>query len=229
MMRRRRTGRGCLAEDPNGAAMDAATRSGKVDGNVPHPVVSRKLWLSKIKAGLEATAGTDCVLIARTEAKLELGLDEAIERCVLAAELGAEMTYVHALRTLDECRKVAEALPGWKMFGDVATLDGVASHDIVPLPDRSFRAADTATSRAFLASSGASALAAETGDWPGTRIAASVNGIDLSRPSSTLLLSRMSNRTLKPHPHVGALPPSALQQNFLRGFQPPKLKAARKL
>jgi methylisocitrate lyase len=108
-----------------GRAMDAATRAGLVDGNIPHPVVPRELWLGKIKAGLDACAGTDCVLIARTEAKLELGLDEAIERCVRAAELGAEMTYVHGLRTLDECRKVARALPGWKMFGDIATIDGV--------------------------------------------------------------------------------------------------------
>lgn len=119
-----------------GPDMEAATRAGKVDGNVPHPVVSQELWLSKIKAGLDATAGTDCVLIARTESKLELGLDDAIERCVKAAELGAEMTYVHALRTLDECRKVAAALPGWKMFGDVATVNGVPFvelDDIAPL------------------------------------------------------------------------------------------------
>ena len=108
-----------------GAAMDAATRSGRVDGNVPHPVVSQELWLSKIKAALDACAGTDCVVIARTESKLELGLDDAIERCARAAELGAEMTYVHALRTLEECAKVAKVLPGWKMFGDVATIDGV--------------------------------------------------------------------------------------------------------
>ena len=108
-----------------GRAMDAATRAGRVDANVPHPVVPRELWLSKIKAGLDACSGTDCVIIARTESKLELGLDDAIERSLQAAELGAEMTYVHALRTLDECRKVAQILPGWKMFGDIATLDGV--------------------------------------------------------------------------------------------------------
>lgn len=108
-----------------GRAMEAATRAGKVDGNVPHPVVSQDLWLAKIKASIEAVAGTDCVIIARTESKLEKGLDDAIERCLRAAELGAEMTYVHGLRTLEECRKVNDALPGWKMFGDVATVDGV--------------------------------------------------------------------------------------------------------
>jgi 2-methylisocitrate lyase-like PEP mutase family enzyme len=104
--------------------MEAATLAGKVDGNVEHPVISQDLWLAKIKAGLDACSGTDCVMIARTESKLEKGLDDAIERCVRAAELGCEMTYVHGLRTLEECQKVARALPGWKMFGDVATVDG---------------------------------------------------------------------------------------------------------
>jgi 2-methylisocitrate lyase-like PEP mutase family enzyme len=108
-----------------GRAMEAATLAGKVDGNVKHEVVSQDLWLAKIKAGIEACAGTDCVIIARTESKLEKGLDDAIERCLRAEKLGAEMTYVHGLRTLEECRKVAAVLPGWKMFGDVATVNGV--------------------------------------------------------------------------------------------------------
>ena len=108
-----------------GRAMEKATLEGKVDGNVPHEVISQELWLAKLKAALDACAGTDCVVIARTESKLEKGLDDAIERCVKATELGCEMTYVHALRTLDECKKVAAALPGWKMFGDVATVNGV--------------------------------------------------------------------------------------------------------
>jgi 2-methylisocitrate lyase-like PEP mutase family enzyme len=108
-----------------GRAMEAATLAGKVDGNVPHEVVPQDLWLAKIKASIEACAGTDCVVIARTESKLEKGLDDAIERCVRAEALGAEMTYVHGLRTLDECKKVAAELPGWQMFGDVATVNGV--------------------------------------------------------------------------------------------------------
>lgn len=121
-----------------GRAMEAATRAGKVDGNVPHPVVSQELWLAKIKASLEAVDGTDCVIIARTESKLEKGIDNAIERCVRAEELGAEMTYVHGLRTLDECRKVNDALPGWKMFGDVATVDGVPFVTLAEIADLGF-------------------------------------------------------------------------------------------
>ena len=107
-----------------GRDMEKATLEGKLDGNVRHEVVSKELWLAKIKASLDAVEGTDCVIIARTESKLELGLDDAIDRCLRAEALGAEMTYVHGLRTLDECEKVAKVLPGWKMFGDIAVVNG---------------------------------------------------------------------------------------------------------
>jgi 2-methylisocitrate lyase-like PEP mutase family enzyme len=105
--------------------MRAAAQAGGIDGNVPHEALDRKAWLSKISAALEATADTDCLVIARTESKLGVGFEEAIERCLLATELGAEMTYIHGLGTLDECRRVAEVLPGWKMFGNVGTRGGV--------------------------------------------------------------------------------------------------------
>lgn len=99
-------------------------RGGAADGTMTHPTVSRKLWLAKTKAALEACDGSDCMLIARTECKLQDGLDEAIERCLLARELGAEMTLIIGLMTLEEGKKVAERDTGWKMWPDVGTTDG---------------------------------------------------------------------------------------------------------
>jgi methylisocitrate lyase len=92
---------------------------------ISHPTVSRDAWLQKVRAGLDACEGTDCLLIARTEAKLTLGLDEAIERCARALELGAEMTLIIGLKNIDECRQVAAQVPGWKMYPDVASTHGV--------------------------------------------------------------------------------------------------------
>ncbi len=100
-------------------------RGGAADGTMTHPTVSRKLWLAKTKAALEACAGTDCMLIARTECKLQDGLDEAIERCLLARELGAEMTLIIGLMNIEEAKKVSENVPGWKMWPDVGSTDGV--------------------------------------------------------------------------------------------------------
>lgn len=100
-------------------------RGGASDGTMNHPTVSRAEWLSKIKASLEATAGTDCMVIARTECKLRDGLDEAIERCLLARELGAEMTLIIGLMNIEEAEKVAKYVPGWKMWPDVGSTNGV--------------------------------------------------------------------------------------------------------
>lgn len=99
-------------------------RGGAADTTMTHPAVSRKIFLAKTKAALEACADSDCMLIARTESKLQYGLEEAIERCMLAEELGAEMTLVIGLMNLEEGKKVAEALPGWKMWPDVGSRDG---------------------------------------------------------------------------------------------------------
>ncbi len=100
-------------------------RGGAQDGTITHPTVSRKVWLAKVKASLEAAAGTDCMVIARTECKLQQGLDEAIERCLLAEELGAEMTLIIGLINQDEAEKVGEHVKGWKMWPDVGSTNGV--------------------------------------------------------------------------------------------------------
>lgn len=103
----------------------AQLRGGAADGTMVHPTVARKNWLAKVKASLEACSGSDCMLIARTESKLQYGLDEAIERCILAEELGAEMTLVIGLMNLEEGKKVAENIKGWKMWPDVGSTNGI--------------------------------------------------------------------------------------------------------
>lgn len=100
-------------------------RGGAADGTITHPAVSRKVWLAKTKASLEACKDSECMLIARTESKLQYGLDEAIERCLLAEELGAEMTLIIGLMNLEEAQKVSEHVKGWKMWPDVGSKDGI--------------------------------------------------------------------------------------------------------
>jgi 2-methylisocitrate lyase-like PEP mutase family enzyme len=94
------------------------------DKHIEHPVVSRQAWLSKIKAALEACEGTDCMVIARTEAKLELGIEEAIERALLAREIGAEMTLIIGTSSEEEAHLVGTKVPGWKMWPDVMSRNG---------------------------------------------------------------------------------------------------------
>ena len=94
-------------------------------GVKPYQVFPTEHWLAKVKAALAAIEGTDCMLIARTECRPLYGLDEAIDRCARAADLGAPMTLINRLYNIDECRKVAERIPGWKMYPDVIATNGV--------------------------------------------------------------------------------------------------------
>lgn len=93
-------------------------------------VVSKKVWLSKIKAALDACAGTECLVFARTEAKTAHGIDEAIERALLARELGAEMTCIIGITTMEDAEYVAKYVPGWKMWPDVMSRKGIPDVDL---------------------------------------------------------------------------------------------------
>lgn len=91
-----------------------------------HSVVSKESFLSKIKAALEACKNTECMVIARSEAMLVpgLGLEEAIDRCVAARALGAEITMVIGLKTIEQAKTVALRDKGWKMWPDIGVTDG---------------------------------------------------------------------------------------------------------
>lgn len=93
----------------------------------PSPVLDERDWLARTEAALEAIKGTDAMLIARTHAYSSLGLEAAIDRAVKATEMGAEMTYVsipHWQNNYETCKRIAERLPGWKMYGDIFSKDG---------------------------------------------------------------------------------------------------------
>ena len=120
--------KGCTLDDTTGIRgwnrWGFAMMKGYQDGDIDHATVSRDCWLAKVKAALAAAEGTDFVVIARTECKLKFGLEEAITRCCLARELGAKMTLIIGLKTLEEAKRVAEADPGEKMWPDVMSKDG---------------------------------------------------------------------------------------------------------
>lgn len=113
-------------------------RSGKGFGNIKHPVVSRDEFLAKTRASLDACSGTDCMLIARTECALQEGLEEAIERCIRAEELGAEMTLIIGLMKIDEAREISKHLKGWKMWPDIMAPNGVPDAEMDDLEDLGF-------------------------------------------------------------------------------------------
>jgi methylisocitrate lyase len=73
-------------------------------------VVDRAEWLTKLKA---AVAHRDSIFItARTDARAAVGLDEAIERVRIAADLGVDAVFVEAPESLEEMQQIAAAVPG---------------------------------------------------------------------------------------------------------------------
>jgi len=62
-------------------------------------VVSRQEWIGKIKAALDARTDPDLCIVARTDALAPHGMDEAMERVLLAQEAGADVLFVDALET----------------------------------------------------------------------------------------------------------------------------------
>lgn len=99
-------------------------------------LLPRERYYEKVKAALAALEGTDCILIARTNADPKTELDEGVERCRKAVEMGAQMTTVVKLSNLDDAKYVAKHVPGWKMYPDVAGRNGIPEvtvEEIYPL------------------------------------------------------------------------------------------------
>ena len=78
-------------------------------------VVGREEAFDRIRAAVDARADDDILILARTDARHTQGLGEAIERAAKFAELGADILFVEAPKTVEEMRAVCADLPGPKM------------------------------------------------------------------------------------------------------------------
>ena len=73
-------------------------------------VIPRDDYLPKLKAAIEARKCKDFIIVARTDARAPMGLDEAIERGKAYKKAGADVIFVEAPRTIDELKKVADEI-----------------------------------------------------------------------------------------------------------------------
>ncbi|AJG22002.1 isocitrate lyase/PEP mutase family protein [Cupriavidus basilensis] len=87
----------------------APKRCGHLDGK---EVVSREEFVSKIRAAVQARRTPDFVIIARTDARAMLGLEEAIWRANAALEAGADLAFVEATQTIEEVAAVPRLVRG---------------------------------------------------------------------------------------------------------------------
>lgn len=73
-------------------------------------VVPKDEYLPKLKAAVQARRSKDFVIVARTDARAPIDLDEAIERGKAYRKAGADVIFVEAPRTVDELKKVADEI-----------------------------------------------------------------------------------------------------------------------
>jgi 2-methylisocitrate lyase-like PEP mutase family enzyme len=75
-------------------------------------VVSREEALARVRAAVDAREqGADVLVLARTDARGPLGLDEAIWRGRAFADLGADIVFVEAPRSEAEMHRVCREIP----------------------------------------------------------------------------------------------------------------------
>ena len=84
-------------------------RCGHLDGK---EVVSRAEFVAKIRAAVAARTDPDFVVIARTDARAVLGLDEAVARANAALDSGADLAFVEAAATMDEVQAIPRLVRG---------------------------------------------------------------------------------------------------------------------
>ncbi|WP_217522346.1 methylisocitrate lyase [Vibrio metschnikovii] len=73
-------------------------------------IVSQQEMVDRLKAAVDARHDDDFVIMARTDALANEGMDKAIERAIAYVEAGADMLFPEAMTELDQYQQLALAL-----------------------------------------------------------------------------------------------------------------------
>ena len=103
------------------------------DRNTIPRVVGESVWREKLLAAREAVKGTDSLVIAQSMAKEVLGFEEALSRCRIASELGADVVSIAGLRTAGDAGTMADRIPGRKLWADWNPRSGAPSLGLAEL------------------------------------------------------------------------------------------------
>lgn len=73
-------------------------------------VVSKEEYAEKLQAALDARTSKDFIIVARTDARETEGLDKAIERGLYYKDIGADVIFVEAPKSLQEMKKIGKSI-----------------------------------------------------------------------------------------------------------------------
>lgn len=75
-------------------------------------VISLEEQVKKLQAAIDAKKNRDFFIVARTDARQALGLDEAIMRGIAFKQTGADAVFIEAPETKEEMLEIARCVPG---------------------------------------------------------------------------------------------------------------------
>jgi 2-methylisocitrate lyase-like PEP mutase family enzyme len=115
---------------------------------------------AKVKVAVESRGDPDFLIIARTDSRTTLGLDEALRRAEAYLEAGADVLFVESPESVEEMRRIGETFKGVPLFAnlveggrtpllDAKTLAEIG-YRIAIFPAIGFLAAGAALERAYL-------------------------------------------------------------------------------
>ena len=94
--------------------------SPKKCGHTPgRNVIPAEEMALKIEVAVEARKSWDMLIIARTDARTKLGLDEAIRRGKLFVKAGADVVFIESPETEDELKRIGQEIEGPKLVNNV--------------------------------------------------------------------------------------------------------------
>lgn len=84
-------------------------KCGHMDNKIVEP---RDIAIRKVKAAVLARENADTLIVARTDARAPMGMNEALERCRAFKDAGADILFVDGPQSTEELELIGRTLPG---------------------------------------------------------------------------------------------------------------------
>lgn len=110
-------------------------------GHTPgRPVIPVDEMVRKLKVALDTRTDETCLVIARTDARTDYGIDEAINRGNAYGEAGADLVFVEALTTENEMKRVCREVDA-RLIANIAPTGVTPVVSVARLAEIGFAAA----------------------------------------------------------------------------------------
>ena len=110
-------------------------------GHTPdRPVIALEEMVQKIKVVLDTRTDENFLVVARTDARTDFGLNNAIERANAYARAGADLIFVEALTSEEEMARACREIPG-RLIANIAPTGVTPELDVARLEEIGYAAA----------------------------------------------------------------------------------------